>query len=113
MGVEPKKGGQEVGKRTASDHFEPSFSDLFPSKSTQVVDFPHLSRVRHIRGNPEMGIHGRNADNTWMEMTVGNRRAWNARPTVCVRVFIAILETERSLMFAYVRLKSLMFAYFE
>src|SRR5258708_34112397 len=30
-----------------------------------------------------------------------------------VRIFIAFMQTERSLTFAYVRLKSLMFAYFE
>src|SRR5260221_10265094 len=43
-------------------------------------------------------------------------RVWDAVeriPTERWRLWIAFLKTERSLMFAYVRLKSLMFAYFE
>jgi hypothetical protein len=37
----PGKGGKAVGKRTG-------FSHLFPDYSTQVVDFPHLTMVRHF-----------------------------------------------------------------
>src|SRR5712675_2131258 len=37
----------------------------------------------------------------------------SARPTRHVHIFGRVFATERSLMFAYVRLKSLMFAFFE
>src|SRR6266403_5039229 len=39
-------GGQEAGKWTGFSHLETAFSDLFPHKSMQVVDFPHICTVR-------------------------------------------------------------------
>src|SRR5258708_23653391 len=41
------KGGQVARQRTG-------FSHLFPDDSTQVVDFPHLSRFRFFWGSPEI-----------------------------------------------------------
>src|ERR1700680_14155 len=40
------KGGPAVGKRTGSAHIAPGTTRLCPDKSSQVVDFPHLSAVR-------------------------------------------------------------------
>jgi hypothetical protein len=40
------KCGQILGKWTGFSHLQPALTRLFPHKSTQVVDFPHLSRVR-------------------------------------------------------------------
>ena len=42
----PTLSGQEIGKWIGFSHFETAFSHLFPHKSTQVVDFPHLAHVR-------------------------------------------------------------------
>ncbi len=42
----PGLGGQERGKWTGFSHFEITLTHLFPHKSTQVVDFPHIYTVR-------------------------------------------------------------------
>jgi len=44
------RGGWVVGKWTGFSHLETAFSHLFPHKSTQVVDFQHLSRLRAFLG---------------------------------------------------------------
>ena len=44
--VEVGKGGCEIGKWRSFSHLETVFSHLFPHKSMQVVDFPHLAHVR-------------------------------------------------------------------
>jgi len=41
-----RKGGQMAGKWTGFSHFETALTRLFPLDSTQVVDFPLLSRLR-------------------------------------------------------------------
>jgi hypothetical protein len=40
------KGGRGMGKRTGLAHIKRASTRLGPGKSTQVVDFPHLSVVR-------------------------------------------------------------------
>ena len=42
----PTLSGEEVGKWCSFSHLETALTRLFPHNSTQVVDFPHLSRVR-------------------------------------------------------------------
>ena len=44
--VDVGKGGPEIGKWTGFSHFETALTHLFPLDSTQVVDFPLLSRLR-------------------------------------------------------------------
>jgi hypothetical protein len=39
---------QEIGKWCSFSHLETALTRLFPHKSTQVVDFPHLGYVRHF-----------------------------------------------------------------
>ena len=43
--VEVGKGGCEIGKWCNFSHLETGLTRLFPHKSTQVVDFPHLTHV--------------------------------------------------------------------
>ena len=40
---------QEIGKWCSFSHLETALTRLFPHKSTQVVDFPHLGYVRLFR----------------------------------------------------------------
>jgi hypothetical protein len=40
--------GWEIGKWCSFSHLETALTRLFPHKSTQVVDFPHLGVVRHF-----------------------------------------------------------------
>ena len=54
--AEVGKGDLEIGKSwniyrlaTGFSHFETALTRLFPHKSTQVVDFPHLAMVRVFR----------------------------------------------------------------
>jgi hypothetical protein len=54
MWVQPGGSGQEVGKPTGFAHIAPGSTRLGPDNSTQVVDFPHLSRVRLFWASPEI-----------------------------------------------------------
>ena len=54
MWVSLGKGGKEMGKWTGFSHFETTPTRLFPHKSTQVVDFPRICRVRLFWGSPEI-----------------------------------------------------------
>jgi len=77
--AKPGKGGQEAGKRIGFSHFETALTRLFPHKSMQVVDFPHLAvlsifceamKCLQKRGNKIRGtgiITG-----TWAEATKEN-----------------------------------------
>src|SRR5713101_1408828 len=63
--------------------------------------------MKHIKSTPTQDV-GVRVD--------AQGKVWDAVervPTQRWRLWIAFLKTERSLMFAYVRLKSLMFAFFE
>src|SRR6266404_9906123 len=51
--VDVGKGGCEIEKWRSFSHFETAFSHLFPHKSTQVVDFPHLSGVSIFWGGTQ------------------------------------------------------------
>src|SRR5258708_36497522 len=53
------KGGCEIGKWCSFSHFETALTRLFPHKSTQVVDFPHLAMVSIFW---EEGFHRRGAE---------------------------------------------------
>jgi len=53
------KGGQVLGKRTGFAHVEPALTRLRPGKSTQVVDFPHLSVVKLFSGRWERTTEAR------------------------------------------------------
>src|SRR5882724_6033733 len=46
MWVNLGKGGCEIEKWRSFSHLETALTHLFPHKSTQVVDFPHLAMVR-------------------------------------------------------------------
>jgi len=59
MWVNLGKGGCEIEKWRSFSHLETGFSRLFPHKSTQVVDFPHLAMVRLFW---EEGFHRRGAE---------------------------------------------------
>jgi hypothetical protein len=57
--------GWEIGKAwnfyrltTGFSHFETPLTRLFPHKSTQVVDFPHLAMVRLFWEGHEIGFSG-------------------------------------------------------
>ena len=65
-------GGQGVGKWTGFSHIETALIRLFPHKSTQVVDFPHLA---HVRLFWEEGFHRRGAET---QRRRGKRR-WEPR----------------------------------
>ena len=79
--VEVGKGGCEIGKWCSFSHLETAFSHLFPHKSTQVVDFPHLAMVRLFwegaedsrmsgRGMIGSGI-GRKPNGAWKSFRTG------------------------------------------
>jgi hypothetical protein len=53
--VQQGKGGGEAAKPTGFSRLETALTRLFPHKSTQVVDFPHMAMVRLSCGRPEMG----------------------------------------------------------
>jgi len=46
--------GHKAGKWCSFSHLETGLTHLFPHKSTQVVDFPHICTVRLFWGSPEM-----------------------------------------------------------
>src|SRR5258708_6219387 len=102
--VDLGKGGQKASKWTGFSHFETALTRLFPQVSTQVVDFPLLSRLRVFWLRVERGGGQWTMDN-WQRMANRGNESNRTKGTN--------LATERSLMFAYVRLKSLMFAFFE
>jgi len=52
--VQQGKGGEEAVKLSGFSHFETALTRLFPHKSTQVVDFPHLAHVRLFSGGHEI-----------------------------------------------------------
>ena len=96
--------GWKVGKAWNFYRLWAGSTRLFPHKSTQVVDFPLLSRLRVFWLRVERGGGQWTVDNWQWIANRGNESN---------RTNGTNLETERSLMFAYVRLKSLMFAFFE
>jgi hypothetical protein len=49
------KGGWEIGKRCNFFHLKTALTRLFPHKSTQVVDFPHLAVVSQAELGTNMG----------------------------------------------------------
>src|SRR5882672_10339824 len=98
------KGGRGLGKWTGFSRFENTLTRLFPHNSTQVVDFPLLSRLSVSWLRVERGGGQWTVDNWQWIANKGNGSN---------RTNGTNLETERSLMFAYVRVKSLMFAYLE
>jgi hypothetical protein len=119
-----------VAKSTGCYRIAERIYRLGSDNSMQVIDFPHLAYVRLFLGGAEnSGISGRGMFGSGMGKTkqeqsekteIESRRAGRqsrgfsggADPRhVRARVFPQ--QTERSPMFAYVRLKSLMFAYFE
>src|SRR5882672_8466531 len=98
------KGGNEVIKWTGFSRLETASTHLFPHESTQVVDFPLLSRLRVFWLRVERGGGQWTVDNwQWIANSGNESNRTNGTNSA----------TERSLMFAYVRLKSLKFAYFE
>ena len=112
------KGGRGLGKWTGFSRFETTLTRLFPQNSTQVVDFPHKATVRLFweRGFYRRGAETQSQDEERDRMDNDyrhNGRNGRARPIRRICILVAIFETERSLMFAYVRVKSLMFAFFE
>jgi|SRR5882672_5649503 len=50
------KGGQKAGKWRSFSHLETGLTRLFPRFSTQVVDFPLLSRLRVERGGSQWAV---------------------------------------------------------
>jgi len=95
--VDLGKGGKMKGKWTG-------FSHLCPDDSMQVVDFPLLSRLRVFWLRVERGGGQWTVDNwQWIANSGNESNRTNGTNSA----------TERSLMFAYVRVKSLMFAFFE
>jgi hypothetical protein len=49
---------QEIGKWRSFSHLKTALTRLFPLKSTQVVDFPHLAYAGVFWGVHEIGISG-------------------------------------------------------
>jgi hypothetical protein len=91
----------------------PGSTRLGPDESTQVVDFPFVGMAKLywsgvensrslVRGMIVRGMTKRSLQPRWEKGVLGG-----------VMRKVAGCKTERSLMFAYIRLKSLMFAYFE
>ena len=137
------KGGWKVGKSTGSYRITTRFYRVEPDNSTQVVDFPHIGVVRHFldanfANERELGRERRKPSQAetssanwhmlvkacpWRRIGLKRRERrapgkshgrCGKRPYHAQRcILAAIFKTELSLMFAYVRLKSLMFAYFE
>jgi len=118
--------GWKVGKAWNFYRLWAGSTRLFPHKSTQVVDFPRLSVVRVFcededspprrrakRRKESTANHTKYAnaqEGDRMDDDYGqNGRKGRSRPIRHIRVLVAIFETERSLMCAYVRLKSPMF----
>ncbi len=73
--------GKEAGKWCSFSHLETALTRLFPHKSTQVVDFPHLAHVRLFwegaedsrmsgRGMIGRGI-GRKPNGAWKSFRTG------------------------------------------
>jgi len=91
----------QIGKRTGFSRFETALTHLFPHDSTQVVDFPLLSQLRVFWLRVERGGGQWKVDN-WQWIAKRGNESNRTNGTN--------LKTERSLMFAYVRVKSLMFA---
>src|SRR5258708_1125866 len=60
--VEVEKGGCEIGKWRNFSHLETALTHLFPDKSTQVVDFPHLAYVRLFSEGCEIPFSGPNCE---------------------------------------------------
>jgi hypothetical protein len=104
------KGGQEIGKWCSFSHFETALTRLFPHNSTQVVDFPHLARAGPFWEGKNSPQSRRDAEAIRACNQYGEAGRELDR---CIRTSFAGMATERSRMFAYVRLKSRMFAYFE
>jgi hypothetical protein len=104
------------GKNGRIRPFKRVAARLGPGESTQVVDFPHLAHARLFR---EQGFYRRVAETQSREEERDrmdndyrhNGRNGRARPVRRIRILTAIFVTERSLMFAYVRLCSLKIAY--
>jgi hypothetical protein len=118
------KGGQKFGKWTGLARLAPGSTRLRPDKSTQVVDFPHKATVSTFldanftnerelgKGLEQVGTEiGRKRTQGTQKM--GNSTGQTRAGSEHIRILVAIFVTERSRMFGYVRLKSLMFAFFE
>jgi len=111
--VDLGKGGRAAGKWSG-------FSHVFPHNSTQVVDFPRICNVRtfldaNFTNERELGKGREQGTEIGRKRTQKIRNSTGQTRAGCrrIRILVAIFVTERSLMFAYVRLKSLMFSFFD
>ena len=76
--VDLGKGGQKVGKWCSFSHLETTLTRLFPHKSTQVVDFPHLAMVSQAElGTKIRRLNWHDTENK-MRLQVAGFTGWTA-----------------------------------